>query len=229
PAFLSVLGLVFVGLLLAWLTVNLIKTPTDFFNVLLIGLTQGAVYALVALGYTLVYGILQLINFAHGDVFALTGLVATTFISSWFGLDNGTAVLTIGGGLLVTFLGAAALGAAVNTSIEFVAYRRLRNAPRLAVLITAVGMSFIVQNISLAIYGVNAHSIPPLISSKNVFKIGTVTYQWNQLFAVLVTIPVLLLLSWLVKSTKQGKGMRAVSQDPDAAAIMGVNVNRTIS
>ena len=90
------LGLIFVGLLLAWLIVNLIKNPTDFFNVLLIGFTQGAVYALVALGYTLVYGILQLINFAHGDVFALTGLVATTFISSLFGLDTGTAVLTIG-------------------------------------------------------------------------------------------------------------------------------------
>ena len=90
-------------------------------------------------------------------------------------------------------------------------------------------MSFIIQNISLAVFDVNFRSLPPLISESNVFKIGTVTYQWNQLFAVLATIPVLLLLSWLVRSTKQGKGMRAVSQTPMPPAIMGVNVNRTIS
>jgi branched-chain amino acid transport system permease protein len=96
-------------------------------------------------------------------------------------------------------------------------------------LITAVGMSFIVQNISLAIYGVNAHSIPPLISSKNIFSIGGVHYAWDAFFAVLVTAPVLLLLSWLVRSTRQGKSMRATSQDPEAAAIMGIDVNRTIS
>jgi branched-chain amino acid transport system permease protein len=132
-------------------------------------------------------------------------------------------------GLAAVFLIAMIFGAVVNSTIELVAYRRLRSAPRLAVLITAVGMSFIVQNISLAVFDVNFRSLPPLISESNVFKIGSVTYQWNQFFAVLATIPVLLLLTWLVRSTKQGKGMRAVSQDPDAAAIMGVNVNRTIS
>jgi branched-chain amino acid transport system permease protein len=229
PALLSVLGVVFVLLLVAWLIVNAIKTPTDFFNVLLIGITQGSVYALVALGYTLVYGILQLINFAHGDVFALSGLFSTTVILSWFGLSDTSTTLGIVVGLGATFVIVAAFGGLVNSTIEFVAYRRLRNAPRLAVLITAVGMSFIVQNISLAIYGVNAHSIPPLISSKNIFSIGGVHYAWDAFFAVLVTIPVLVLLSWLVKSTRQGKSMRATSQDPEAAAIMGIDVNRTIS
>ena len=120
-------------------------------------------------------------------------------------------------------------GAVINTSIEFLAYRRLRQAPRLAVLITAVGMSFIVQNISLAIYDVNYRSIPPLISDANVFSIRGVHYQWGSFFVVLVTIPVLVLLTWLVKSTRQGKAMRATSQDPEAAAIMGIDVNRTIS
>ena len=229
PALLSILGVVFVLLLVAWLIVNAIKTPTDFFNVLLIGITQGSVYALVALGYTLVYGILQLINFAHGDVFALSGLFSTTVILSWFGLSDTSSTLGIVVGLGATFLIVAAFGGLVNSTIEFVAYRRLRNAPRLAVLITAVGMSFIVQNISLAIYGVNAHSIPPLISSKNIFSIGGVHYAWDAFFAVLVTAPVLLLLSWLVRSTRQGKSMRATSQDPEAAAIMGIDVNRTIS
>jgi branched-chain amino acid transport system permease protein len=216
-------------LLFVWLLVNLIKTPADFFTVFLIGITTGSVYALVALGYTLVYGILQLINFAHGDVFALTGLVASTFILSVFGLDETSSVLAIVGGLLATLVIVVAFGAVLNATIEFVAYRRLRQAPRLAVLITAVGMSFIVQNISLAIYGVNFRSVPPLISENTVFTIGDVSYQWNQLFAVLATVPILILLRWLVQSTRHGKAMRATSQDPDAAAIMGVNVNRTIS
>jgi branched-chain amino acid transport system permease protein len=216
-------------LLCVWLVVNLIKTPSDFFTVLLIGVTTGSVYALIALGYTLVYGILQLINFAHGDVFALTGLVSSTFLVSLFGLDETSSVLAILAGLLATLVIVVAFGALFNATIEFVAYRRLRQAPRLAVLITAVGMSFIVQNVSLAIFGVNFRSIPPLVSEGNVFKIGDVSYQWNQLFAVLATVPILILLTWLVQSTRHGKAMRATSQDPDAAAIMGVNVNRTIS
>jgi branched-chain amino acid transport system permease protein len=197
--------------------------------VLLIGITNGAVYALIALGYTLVYGILQLINFAHGDVFALSGLFASTIILSVMGLDEASSTLGIVGGLGATFAIAAGFGALVNSSIEFIAYRRLRQAPRLAVLITAVGMSFIVQNISLAIYGVNFRSVPPLISDHNVFSVGGVTYNWQSFFVVLVTLPVLILLTWLVKSTKQGKAMRATSQDPEASAIMGIDVNRTIS
>jgi len=226
----SVLGLILVALLFVWLIKNAIDTPRDFFNVALIGLTLGAVYALVALGYTLVYGILQLINFAHGDVFALSGLFASTLVgTAVFGLTGVSSTYSTVGGLAATFVIAAAFGAIVNSSIEFLAYRRLRNAPRLSVLITAVGMSFIVQNISLAIYDVNARSIPPLISSHDVFSISGVGYAWDAFFVVLVTVPVLLLLTWLVKSTRQGKAMRATSQDPEAAAIMGINVNRTIT
>jgi branched-chain amino acid transport system permease protein len=225
----TVLGLGFVALGVAWLIVNLIKTPSDFFTVFLIGLTTGSVYALISLGYTLVYGILQLINFAHGDVFALCGLVSSTVIVYVLGLDETTSALGIAGGLALTLLIVVAFGATVNTAIEFLAYRRLRQAPRLAVLITAVGMSFIIQNVSLAVFGVNFRSVPPLISEANVFKIGSVSYQWNKLFAVVAAIPILLLLTWLVRSTRHGKAMRATSQDPDAAAIMGVNVNRTIS
>ena len=219
----------FVALFIAWLAYNLVNDPTDFFNIFLIGLTQGSVYALVALGYTLVYGILQLINFAHGDVFALTGLFSSTLIVSTFALDENSSALVILAGLLATFLIAMAFGAIVNSTIEIVAYRRLRSAPRLAVLITAVGMSFIVQNISLAVFDVNFRSVPSLISSANVFSIGGVHYNWQSLFVVLVTAPVLVVLTWLVKSTRQGKAMRATAQDPEASAMMGINVNRTIS
>jgi len=225
----SLIGLGFVALFLVWLAYNLVHNPADFFTIVLIGLQQGSVYALVALGYTLVYGILQLINFAHGDVFALTGLFASSLIANHFHLDTTSGALTITLGLLAVFLIAMAFGAIVNSSIEFIAYRRLRNAPRLAVLITAVGMSFIVQNISLVVFDVNFRSVPPLISEGNVFTVGGVSLGWQTLFVVLVTIPVLIILTWLVKSTKQGKAMRATAQDPEASAMMGINVNRTIS
>jgi branched-chain amino acid transport system permease protein len=229
-----VLGVLFVILVLFWTVKNYLVLRGDgrgydFLNVFFIGMTNGAVYGLVALGYTIVYGILQLINFAHGDVFALSGLFASTWIVSIFHLDEQSAALVIIGGLFATFVIAMIFGALLNTSIEFLAYRRLRSAPRLAVLITAVGMSFIVQNISLAVYGVNYRSVPPLIPESNVFEFRGVHYAWEALFVVLVTAPVLVLLTWLVRTTRQGKAMRATSQDPEAAAIMGIDVNRTIS
>lgn len=229
PRFLSVLGLVFVFLLLVWLAVNLVKEPQDFFTVFLIGLTTGSVYGLVALGYTLVYGILTLINFAHGDVFALSGLFASTLILSLFGLTEESSALVIVGALAATLLFVMAFGAVVNATIEFVAYRRLRQAPRLAVLITAVGMSFIVQNVALALYDVNYRAVPRLIPRSDAFSIAGVHYQWNKLAVVLITVPVLIALTYLVRSTAQGKAMRATSQDPEAAAMVGIDVNRTIS
>ena len=229
PDLLSLIGLLFVGVIVAWLLVNLISDPQQFFTVALIGLTTGSVYALVALGYTLVYGILQLINFAHGDVFALCGLVSSTIMISLFDLSGNEAVVVIGLGLLGTLALTMAFGATLNATIEAVGYRRLRSQPRLTMLISAVGMSFIVQNISLALYDVNYRSAPPLISTEPAFTIGGVSMSWNKLVVVLITIPVLILLTWMVRSTKQGKAMRATAQDQDAAAMMGINVNRTIS
>jgi branched-chain amino acid transport system permease protein len=225
----SLVGIAFAAVIGAWLLVNLIKDPRDFFTVLLIGLTTGAVYALVALGYTLVYGILQLINFAHGDVFALSGLVATSVILSLFNLSESSSAPALVGGIAVTAIIAMAFGMALNSAIEFVAYRPLRNAPRLAVLITAVGMSFIIQNVGLALYDVNYRSVPQLIPRSDVFEIGGVHYQWNKFFIILVVVPLLIGLRYLVQATRQGKAMRATSQDRDAAALVGINVNRTIT
>jgi branched-chain amino acid transport system permease protein len=229
PDVLSIIGLLFVAGIVLLLLVNLIDDPEQFANVAIIGLTTGSVYALVALGYTLVYGILQLINFAHGDVFALCGLVASSIMISLLNLDGTEAVGVIAVGLAATLVLTMLFGAALNVTIEFLGYRRLRDQPRLTMLISAVGMSFIVQNISLAFYGVNYRSAPPLISGEPAFTIGDVSMSWNKLWVVLITIPVLLLLTWLVRSTKQGKAMRATAQDQDAAAMMGINVNRTIS
>jgi branched-chain amino acid transport system permease protein len=229
PSFTAILGIVFVALIALILLRNLIDNPSQFFSVSVIGLTTGSVYALVALGYTLVYGILQLINFAHGDVFALSGLVASSIMIDVLNLSADEAVVVVIGGLIATLAMTMGFGSTINATIEFLGYRRLRSQPRLTMLISAVGMSFIVQNIALIIYDVNYRSAPALIPSSSAFSIGDVSIAWNKLTVILVTIPVLLILTWLVKSTKQGKAMRATAQDQDAAAMMGINVNRTIS
>ncbi len=118
----------------------------------------------------------------------------------------------------------------LNTAIEFVAYRPLRNAPRLAPLITAIGMSFILQNVGLVWKGPAPVNIPDNILPRgDIFAIGSANYTWNKLIVLVVTIPTLALLVWLVQHTKQGKAMRATAQDKEAAAIMGIDVNRTIS
>src|SRR5829696_8782488 len=227
--FTTLLSFVLLGVIAVWLVGNFVKDPKEFIQVGLIGLTNGLIFGLVALGYTLVYGILQLINFAHGDVFALSGLVASTMIVRVLGLERDTALLVVIGGMVLTLIAIMALFAFVNVTIEFVAYRRLRSAPRLAVLITAVGMSFIIQNVSLAIYDVNYRSVPSFIPRSEAFDVAGISYSWNKLAVVVITLPVLALLTWFVTSTKQGKAMRAVAQDTEASAMMGIDVNRTIS
>ena len=218
-----------VGILIAWLVVNFVQGPAYFTTIAFIGLTNGAVYALVALGYTLVYGILELINFAHGDVFMLGGMFSATMIVSVFGLKAhasiGTLVVAIVGSLLVAM---AACGV-LNAAIERIAYRPLRGAPRLAPLITAIGMSFILENIAIAWKGPGYTAVPSVLPTSAVFSFSGITYTWEKLIVVLITVPVLLLLVWLVQKTRQGKAMRATAQDRDAAAMMGIDVNRTIS
>ena len=189
-------------------------------------------YALVALGYTLVYGILELINFAHGDVFMLGGDDGRRSLIGEFGLTETSSFGSLLPAILVS-LAVAMIGCGLlNVTIERIAYKPLRNAPRLAPLITAIGMSFILQNVAIVWKGTEtglAPSTRPFPTGK-VFTIGDVVdYTWDQLFVVLVTVPVLLVLVWLVQYTRQGKAMRATAQDKDAAAMMGIDVNRTIS
>jgi branched-chain amino acid transport system permease protein len=155
--------------------------------------------------------------------------VASTVIVSVLGLDQGSSVIVIVGGLLVTLAITIPLFALFNATIERIAYKPLRRAPRLAPLITAVGVSFIVQNISLAIYGVDFEAVPNFIPRTDAITIGEVTIQWNKIAVFLIVIPVLLVLSWFVRSTRQGKAMRAVAQDTEASAMMGIDVDRTIS
>ena len=223
-----VLGLTLVGLVCAWLLVNLVQAPDQWFRVFLIGLTNGALYALVALGYTLVYGILELINFAHGDVFMLGAMMAASLITA-FGLTEDSSLSSVLPAILAA-LAVATLGCGlINVTVERIAYKPLRNAPRLAPLITAIGMSFILQNVAIVWKGTETVSVDKTLPDGKVFSIGDVVYTWDRLFVVVVTVPVLFLLMWLVQYTRQGKAMRATAQDKDAAAMMGIDVNRTIS
>jgi branched-chain amino acid transport system permease protein len=221
-------GLLVVALV-AWLAINFSKGPAYFVTVAFIGLTNGSVYALVALGYTLVYGILELINFAHGDVFTLGGLFSATMIVSVFNLgenaSTGSLVVAIVVSLLVAMLACGVL----NAAIERVAYRPLRGAPRLAPLITAIGMSFILEDVGIAWKGPGYTHVPAVLPRGHVFSVSGIVYTWEKFIVLLVTVPVLVALMWLVRSTRQGKAMRATAQDRDAAAMMGIDVNRTIS
>ena len=193
------------------------------------GLSNGAIWALVALGYTLVYGIIELINFAHGDVFMLGSLVS----ASLFGTLGLTAATGVGGlvlGLLVTLLVAMVACGSLNVMIERVGYRPLRSAPRLAPLITAVGFSFILQNVGILWIGGSPEGIPDLIrAQKELFNIGGVSVSQGDVLAVAATIPLVLLLTTFIAQSRLGRAMRATAQDPEAARLMGINVDTTIS
>ena len=228
PSVIGLIGMILVAGVVLLLIKEFFVSPSQFVQTTLIGVTTGCVYALIALGYTLVYGILELINFAHGDVFMLGGMFAITFGTHFFNMHSGQGIALIPIVLATMILAMAACGA-INVGIEFVAYRPLRNAPRLAPLITAIGMSFIIQDVGLAWKGPEYVIAPDVFPHSDVFNIGGVEYPWNHMIVVLITTPVLLLLLYLVQKTRQGKAMRATAQDKDAAAIMGINVNRTIS
>jgi branched-chain amino acid transport system permease protein len=198
-------------------------------NNLVDGLSNGAIWALVALGYTLVYGIIELINFAHGEVFMIGAFVS-------FGLW-GTLALTIdtgvGGlilGLLASLVAAMLVSGSLAVMIERVGYRPLRNAPKLAPLITAVGFSFILQNIGILWLGASQRAVPDLIrSQKELIEIAGVSISRGDVLAVVVTIPLVFLLTAFVARSRLGKAMRATAQDPEAARLMGINVDTTIS
>lgn len=200
---------------------------------IIIGLSNGMIYALVALGYTLVYGIIELINFAHGSVFMLGSMLALTLLMA-FGVTPEMAAATALLWIVVTLLITMALTATLNVSIERVAYRPLRHAPKLAPLISAIGMDFILQNVGLLWKGPTSLGYPEVIPSANVLTeiLGlttTIEITYKQVFVAIVTIPLLLVLSWFVARTRQGKAMRATAQDPDTAGLMGINVDRTIA
>jgi branched-chain amino acid transport system permease protein len=193
------------------------------------GLSNGAIWALIALGYTLVYGIIQLINFAHGDLFMIGSFVAVGLYGT-VGLTTGSPVIGLVAGLLVVLVVSMIACGVLNVMIERVGYRPLRNAPKLAPLITAVGFSFILQNVGILWLGGSQKAAPDLIHSQDpLTTILGVTITQGDVLAVAATAPLLLLLGAFVTRSRMGKAMRATAQDPEAARLMGINVDTTIS
>jgi branched-chain amino acid transport system permease protein len=197
------------------------------------GLTQGSIYALVALGYTLVYGVLRLINFAHSEVF-MVGTFATIATLHIMGLESDGPFPSAGGLILylLVSLAVAAIASGVTALVvERVAYRplRKRNAPVLAFLISAIGMSLVISELFGVWQGRNIEKVPNLMRSEPVFHIGDLAVTNKQVLIVLSAIFMMILLDQFIRRTRLGRGVRAVAQNPDSAALMGVNKDRVIA
>ena len=193
-------------------------------------LTLGSIYALIALGYTMVYGIIELINFAHGDVFMVGAFVAMWLLTIPLGLtgalnDPVQLALVLVPVLLVTMLVMGLVGVA----IERFAYRPLRSAPRLAPLITAIGVSFILQNIIQVLFGPSPRNVPQLISFDNRFQVLGANISYLSILILILTISLIVGLQLFINRTSLGRAMRSTAQDREAAALMGVDINRTIA
>lgn len=189
---------------------------TVFFQQLINGLSLGSIYALIALGYTMVYGIIKLINFAHGDIYMLGAYIGFMAIT----------VLGVGffPALLIAMVGCAILGVV----IERVAYKPLRNATRIAALITAIGVSYFIEAMTQRFMGTNVRAFPNVLSTE-VIQFAGLRISYQQIYIFVTTIVLMLILQTIVKKTKVGRAMRAVSVDADAARLMGINVDATIS
>jgi branched-chain amino acid transport system permease protein len=200
-----------------------------FFQELVNGITTGALYALVALGFSMVYGVLQLLNFAHGDLYMI-GAYVGFFVIQWFG---GPDSLTIPVPLLlvIMFVLAAGLVGGLGVAIERFAYRPLRDAPRVAPLITAIGISFFLENSALLLFGAQprVYNTPDFISFSSGIQIGPVSIDAVQIMVLVLGLLLMVGLQLLVSRTKLGKQMRAVAADREAAEMLGINVNFTIS
>jgi len=188
----------------------------QFLQQMVNGISLGSIYALIALGYTMIYGIIKLINFAHCDVYmigAYIGFAATTY-----------ANLGFFPALIISMVACSVLG----MIIEKIAYKPLRNSSKIAVLITAIGMSLLLEYVMMFFVGAEVRSYPEVLSEAS-FNIGSIVINMQQIYIVLTSIALMIILQFIVKKTKIGKAMRAVSVDKDAAQLMGIKVDSTIS
>ncbi|HJW54923.1 MAG TPA: branched-chain amino acid ABC transporter permease [Burkholderiaceae bacterium] len=195
-----------------------------FIQQIINGLVLGSMYALVALGYTMVYGVLNLINFAHGDVLMIGAMVGVTILKI---VQNVAPDLPGVVKLIIAILGAIPVCIIVNVVIERVAYRKLRNAPRLAPLITAIGVSILLQTFAMMIWGRSPVLFPQVMSSESFHVFGALISPTQVMLLVLATISMIGLL-FLVEKTKMGRAMRATAENPRVAGLMGVDSNKVI-
>lgn len=200
-----------------------------FGQYLMLGLVLGSLYALIALGYTMVYGIIELINFAHGDLFML-GAFLSLQLAAWVTVttaDSGTAAIV--GTVLLMLIAAPLACAALNMTVDRVIYKPLRNSPKLAPLVSAIGVSFVFMNLGLFWMGATPVKFPDLISDTNLIPGSGLRFTWKDAMVVGITVPVMIALTLFVKFTPLGKAMRATAQSPTAAQLMGINANRVIA
>ena len=188
----------------------------NFLSNLISGLSLGSIYALIALGYTMVYGIAKMLNFAHGDII-MVGAYSVIIAVSSFGWPGWLAVV-------FSILCCVILG----TVIEKIAYKPLRKEASLSVLITAIGVSYFLQNLTQLLFGSAQKSFPKIISIPS-FSLGALTIRGDSILTLVITSAIMLSLTWFIHKTRMGKAMQAVSEDQDAAEMMGISVNRTIS
>lgn len=188
------------------------------------GLVKGSLYAMIALGYTMVYGILGIINFSHGEVFMIGAMVAMTVTTLLIGMGMSTIL-----SLLIAILAAMLVCMFTSYTIERVAYRPLRHAPRLAPLITAIGVSFILQAITMQVWGLEHFRFPDVLPAQRINLFGNVGVTMREIIIVVVSFVMMGGLFFLVNRTKLGRAMRATSENVNVAGLMGVNPNRVIS
>lgn len=196
-----------------------------FIQQLINGISVGSIYALIALGYTMVYGIIKLINFAHGDVFMVGSFIG--LYSAKYLANAGLPPIVV---LLVSLIISMAISALLGISIERLAYKPLRKSTRIAALITAIGVSFLLEYTGVLILGPQAKGFPDIMDKKQYHLFGSsIQVESNQIMILVTTIILMLVLRYIVRYTRTGKAMRAVSFDVEAARLMGINVDRTIS
>jgi len=198
-----------------------------FLDQLANGIALGGIYALIALGYTMVYGIVELINFAHGDVYTLGSFFALAILSA-LGVSGELHGVALVVDITIAVVGAALLCGIVGVLIERLAYRRLRGAPRLAPLITAIGVSFVLENVMMIWKGPAPVSFPEVMPNP-AFVLGPLTVSLKQLLVVGLALALMAALHTFVKTTALGRAMRATAQDRDAAQLMGIDINLTIA
>jgi len=203
--------------------------PAFFIQILVFGLANGAIFGLVALGYTMVYGIIELINFAHGDLVTLGAFIGLSFFPL-FGLVEGKDLGIVGiAALAAVFVIAMVFTGGINVLIERVAYRPLRNSPRLAPLITAVGMSFVLQGIMYLWRGAFQIHVPDVLPGNRIPLGGGASIGVKDLLVIAIAAALVVALTLFIARTQLGKAMRATAQDRDSAQLMGIDINRTIA
>jgi len=215
-----------VGLLAFWLTENFVRTPAIFLSLVLIGITTGCIYALLAMGYTLIYAIVDTINFAHGDIFIFGAMISASIARQGaLGQASAGKELVL---LVLMLAGANGLSAAISGLVELTAFRPLRGAPRLAPLVASIGIVFILENILLVWQGNRFNTVEPILPGGRIFRLYGFTFSWDKLIVIGLALALLAGLLFILRRTRYGKAIRATSQDREAAALVGVNVNRTI-